>query len=90
MLDLIHELILQSAQDTPHQEAPAYQGKCFDHGAVAVDVGDCAARFLLLGLGRPERVAVYIEKRFEAVIAVFGAAAAGGTFVTVNPRLNPD
>ncbi len=45
---------------------------------------------LALGLGRGERVAVYLEKRLETVIALFGAAAAGGVFVPVNPLLKPE
>jgi acyl-CoA ligase (AMP-forming) (exosortase A-associated) len=43
-----------------------------------------------LGLQRSARVAVYLEKRPETVVATFGAAAAGGVFVPVNPLLKPD
>jgi acyl-CoA synthetase (AMP-forming)/AMP-acid ligase II len=32
---------------------------------------------------------VYLDKRVEAVIAMFGAAAAGGVFVPLNPVLKP-
>ncbi|MDB5794810.1 MAG: acyl--CoA ligase, partial [Noviherbaspirillum sp.] len=42
------------------------------------------------GLGRGERVAVYLEKRIETVAGLFGAAAAGGVFVPVNPLLKPE
>jgi acyl-CoA ligase (AMP-forming) (exosortase A-associated) len=52
---------------------------------------DGFAAFLLdLGLGPGERVAVYLEKRFENVIAMFGAARAGLTFVPINPLLKSD
>jgi len=88
--DLIHELLLHSADKTPRQEALAYQGARLDYGALAAQVIDCAAGFLRIGLGRSDRVAVYLEKRFETVIGVFGAAAAGGVFVPVNPLLKPD
>jgi acyl-CoA ligase (AMP-forming) (exosortase A-associated) len=43
-----------------------------------------------LGLGRCERVAIYLEKRFEAVIASFGAPLAGAVIVPVNPLLKPE
>ena len=33
---------------------------------------------------------MYLEKRFETVIAAFGAAAAGSVFVPVNPLLKPE
>jgi acyl-CoA ligase (AMP-forming) (exosortase A-associated) len=39
------------------------------------------------GLARGERVAVFLDKRIETVVAVLGASAAGGVFVPVNPVL---
>ncbi|HET8701386.1 MAG TPA: acyl-CoA ligase (AMP-forming), exosortase A system-associated, partial [Nitrococcus sp.] len=42
-----------------------------------------------VGLTVDERVAVYLEKRWETVVALFGAASAGGVFVPVNPLLKP-
>jgi acyl-CoA ligase (AMP-forming) (exosortase A-associated) len=90
MLDLIHNLPLHIAGKTPHQGALAHQRARLDYGALATQVLDCASGLLRLGLGRSERVAVYLEKRPETVIALFGAAAAGGVFVPVNPLLKPD
>ena len=90
MSNLIHELLLHSAEKTPQQEALAYQGARLAYGALAAQVAACAAGFLRSGLGRAERVAVYLEKRAETVIGMFGAAAAGGVFVPVNPLLKPD
>lgn len=43
-----------------------------------------------LGLQRGERLAVYLEKRIETVVALFGAAAAGAVFVPVNPLLKDE
>ncbi len=40
-----------------------------------------------LGASRADRVAVYLDKRIETVVALLGAAAAGGVFVPVNPLL---
>ena len=89
MADLIHELLLHSAEKMPRNEALVYQGTRVDYGTLAAQVASCAAGLLSMGLGRSERVAVYLEKRLETVIAVFGAAAAGGVFVPVNPLLKP-
>src|SRR5437588_9829399 len=90
MPDLIHDLLLQNAGKTPHQDALSCHGVRHDYGALSAQVLDCAAGLLHLGLGRSERVAVYLEKRPETVTALFGAAAAGGVFVPVNPVLKPD
>ncbi len=45
---------------------------------------------LALGLDRGDRVAVYLEKRLETIAALFGASAAGGVFVPVNPLLKAE
>ena len=90
MSNLLHELLLHSADKTPQQEALAHDGARLTYGALAAQVAGCAAGFLSAGLERSGRVAVYLEKRAETVIALFGAAAAGGVFVPVNPLLKPD
>ncbi len=90
MPSLIHELLLHSADRLPRQQALTYQGECLDYGVLAAQVVKCAAGFLHTGLGRSERVAIFLEKRIETVIGIFGAAAAGGVFVPVNPLLKPD
>src|SRR5882672_3967807 len=90
MSDLIHDLLLHSARSTPRQEALNYQNTRLDYGALAALVVDFAAGLLKLKLDRSERVAVYLEKRPETVAAMFGAAAAGGVFVPINPLLKPD
>jgi len=90
MSDLIHELLLRSAKIAPQREALSYRTTRLDYDALAARVVDCATGLLHLELGRSERVGVYLDKRFETVIATFGAAAAGGVFVPINPLLKPD
>ncbi|MEO8976748.1 MAG: acyl-CoA ligase (AMP-forming), exosortase A system-associated, partial [Casimicrobiaceae bacterium] len=41
-------------------------------------------------LQRGDRVGIWLDKRFETVIASFGAAAAGCVFVPLNPLLKPE
>lgn len=90
MVDLVHDLIVDSATDTPDAEALVYQGKRLSYADLATEVEKFAAGLIGLGIDRNERLAVYLEKRLEAVIALFGATAAGGVFVPVNPLLRPE
>ena len=90
MPDLIHELLLHSAEQSPHAEALVHQDTRLDYGRLATRVRECASLLLQLGLARSQRVAIYMEKRPEAVIAVFAAASAGGVFVPINPLLKPE
>ena len=90
MATLIHDLIFEAAQRAPHAPALSWQGEELSYAALAQSVREAAATLLTLGLQGGARVAVYLEKRPENVSAMFGAAAAGGVFVPVNPLLRPD
>lgn len=90
MVNLVHELISRSAERFPDKEALVYQKNRLTYEGLAGKVESACSAMLALGLGRSERVAVYLEKREEAVISLFGAAAAGGVFVPVNPLLKPE
>ncbi|WP_338769351.1 acyl-CoA ligase (AMP-forming), exosortase A system-associated [Massilia sp. METH4] len=90
MSDLIHDFIFRSAARTPGAEALVHGSRRLNYGALADLVRRSAAALLASGLERGERVAVYMEKNVENVGAMFGAAAAGGVFVPVNPLLKPE
>ncbi|MGC2518214.1 MAG: acyl-CoA ligase (AMP-forming), exosortase A system-associated [Burkholderiales bacterium] len=87
MTALLHELISLTAHKMPEGQALGYREQSMSYGSLAELVGRAAGSILELGLARHDRVAVYLEKRPEAVAAMFGAAAAGGVFVPVNPVL---
>ncbi|MDQ2990302.1 MAG: AMP-binding protein, partial [Pseudomonadota bacterium] len=90
MSDLIHDFIFHSARRTPGAEALVHGPRRLDYAALANAVRQAADGLLAGGLQRGERVAVYLEKNIENVAAMFGAAAAGGVFVPVNPLLKPE
>lgn len=87
---LIHDVIFDTASRTPHAEALAYGERRLDYAALAESVEQAAGALLGAGVGRAERVAVYLEKRIENVAAMYGASAAGAVFVPVNPLLKAD
>ncbi len=90
MTGLIHDLIFSAAERSPDAAALSYQNQWMHYETLAGEVAAKAGGFQALGLARGERTAVYLEKRFEAVIALFAASAAGGVFVPVNPVLKPE
>ena len=90
MTELLHEFILASARRIATAPALREAGSDVTYDALASNVARAANLFLALGLDRREHVAVYMEKRVDAVVALFGAVAAGGVFVPVNPLLKPE
>ncbi|MGN6701612.1 MAG: acyl-CoA ligase (AMP-forming), exosortase A system-associated [Burkholderiaceae bacterium] len=87
---LVHDLITDRAAITPEAGALSYQGACLSYAALAEAVAGAATGFIECGLERGGRVAVFLEKRTEAVVAMFGATAAAGVFVPINPLLKPE
>lgn len=87
---LLHDLIARSAERTPEATALTYGKDSLSYRQLQSQVAGFASGLLNLGLQRGERVAIYLEKRFETVIASFGAPAAGGVFVPLNPLLKAE
>ncbi len=90
MARLIHDLIYCSANTMPEKEALSYQNNKVSYADLVKEIEVIAGGLLDVGLGRHERVAVYLEKRIETVSFSFSATLAGGVFVPVNPLLKPD
>ena len=90
MTSLFHELVYQSADRNINPIALIDRKRHLSYPALAEAVQSFAGTLHTLGLSRGERVAVYLEKRLETVISLFGTSAAGGAFVPVNPLLKAE
>ena len=87
---LLPELVSFTAEQNAGAPALTYGKHTLSYGELQTTVSRFASGLLSLGLQRGERVAIYLEKRFETVIASFGAPAAGGVFVPLNPLLKAE
>ena len=87
---LLHELIAVSAARRPQAIALRYGDVSLSYRQLQTHVQAFASGLLSLDLRRGARVAIYLEKRIETVIASFGAPAAGAVFVPLNPLLKPE
>ncbi|MFI5487272.1 acyl-CoA ligase (AMP-forming), exosortase A system-associated [Micromonospora echinaurantiaca] len=85
----LHELVADAAARRGDAPALTYKDDTVSYARLWRGVAAVGAGLRRLGLHRGDRVAVWTEKRIEAVEAIFGAAAAGGVFVPVNPLLRP-
>jgi acyl-CoA ligase (AMP-forming) (exosortase A-associated) len=86
--NLSHLLEISAARD-PASTAITYRNNVVGYGDLWARVQAFAVGLTQLGAQRTDRVAVFLEKRIETVVAMFGAAAAGCVFVPVNPLLKP-
>jgi acyl-CoA ligase (AMP-forming) (exosortase A-associated) len=85
----VHHLITSSATKWPDQPALTHGSTTLDYRQLDAAVGEFASGLTRWGLQREDRVAIYLDKRIETVASIFGASAAGGAFVPVNPLLKP-
>jgi acyl-CoA ligase (AMP-forming) (exosortase A-associated) len=87
MRSQLHHIVAEASARCPAAPALTYKDATLTYREVWDRSVAFGAGLQRLGLGRGERVAVYLEKRIETVVSVFGASVAGGVFVPVNPLL---
>lgn len=87
---LLPELIAHSANRQPDAIALTYGKQSMSYSKLQQAITGFVSGLIALGLQRGERVAIYLEKRLETVVASFGATAAGCVFVPLNPLLKAE
>lgn len=87
---LLHDLPLLQAARRPAAIALSYGSQQMSYAELGAQIQGFAAGLMALGLPRATRVGIYLEKRFETVVASFAAPAAGCVFVPINPLLKPE
>jgi acyl-CoA ligase (AMP-forming) (exosortase A-associated) len=87
MVTQLHDILGQMAARQPQSPALTIKDTTVSYRALWEEASAFAAGLGLIGLGRGERVGIYLDKRIETVASVFGTSAAGGAFVPVNPLL---
>ena len=89
MRTAFHHLLSTTVARSPERPALTYKGETLTYAALWDQVGHASVQLSGLGLGRGDRVAIYLEKRVETVVAMFATSAAEGIFVPVNHVLKP-
>lgn len=90
MNHLLHELIRHQAEQRPDAVALTFQGTHTNYGDLSKAVAGFQGALLQRGIEKSDRIAIWLEKRTEMVVACFGTAAAGSVFVPVNPVLKAE
>jgi acyl-CoA ligase (AMP-forming) (exosortase A-associated) len=84
---LLDQLIRTTASTVPDDEALACRHQRVSYGSLDAQVDAMAGALAGADLQRRDRVAIYLSKTVENVVAMFAVARAGGVFVPVNPVL---
>lgn len=87
---LLHELPLAAAEASPDAPALTFGAQTWSYAQLTERIAAVASALRAIGLPRTGRVGIWLDKRFETVAASFGAPAAGGVMVPMNPLLKPE
>jgi acyl-CoA ligase (AMP-forming) (exosortase A-associated) len=85
----ILELVEATAARIPDAEALVVDSARLTYGALSERSRRFGVQLHALGMNRNERIAIFLDKRIETVVSMFGTAAAGCVFVPINPLLKP-
>lgn len=81
------DLLTNSLERDPDKPAVVDGGESHSYADLDRESDALAAALLGSGVRRGERVGVYMEKSWEAIVAMLAASKAGAAFVNINPLL---
>jgi amino acid adenylation domain-containing protein len=84
---LVNEFLENSADKYPNKIALVCQGRKFTYSEMEQFANSLANGMRDGGLGKQERVGIYLDSSYEAVVSIFGVLKAGGVFFVVNPQV---
>lgn len=83
----LFDALQATAAARPTHPALVHQDDTLTYAQLLAQARAAAAAMRSLGVAPGDRVAIQSDKRFELVVALLGACAAGAVFVPVNPQL---
>jgi amino acid adenylation domain-containing protein len=86
----VESFLAESARRFPGKTALVAGAQRLSYAELATRSAALAAELRRLGVGRGERVVIFLHNSPEAVISVFGTLMAGGVFSVVNPGTKAD
>jgi acyl-CoA ligase (AMP-forming) (exosortase A-associated) len=87
---VLPDLVFHAAERAPDHTALVSGSVRFDYEELAARSRSVASGLAGLGVAKNDRVAVYLPKTCEAVVAMLGASVAGAVFVPINPVLKAE
>jgi acyl-CoA ligase (AMP-forming) (exosortase A-associated) len=87
---LLHHMLRTSAARFPEKDALVYEDTHVTYADMAARVAGLGRRLRDAGVGRGERVGLYLEPGVPLAVSIFGVSQAGGVFVPMNTQLFPE
>jgi amino acid adenylation domain-containing protein len=89
MSHLIHQLVEAQARTRPEAPAVIDGKRTISYGELDTRSNQLARILLERGVRRGDRVAFYLDKSLESVLAIYGILKAGAAYVPLDPQAPP-
>src|SRR3972149_3703748 len=86
----VQEFLERSADRLPDKVALVCRGKRLTYAEIEAEANRMAHALSAHGIGRGDRVALYLNNSVELVVSLFAALKAGAVFVVINPTTKLD
>lgn len=87
---LLHEGLQRSAQATPDKVAAIVEGSEHSYADLDEQSTRLARGLAARGVGRGDRVAVYMDNTWPCVVAIFAISKVSAVFLVINPQTKQD
>jgi amino acid adenylation domain-containing protein len=89
---LLHEALLEHGADPARagHAAVVVEGRTYSYAQLLDAASRLAGALAGRGVGRGDRVAIYMDNSWPCVVAIFATLLAGGAFLVINPLTKSD
>jgi amino acid adenylation domain-containing protein len=85
----LDRLLAASAESRPNTPAVVDGERSVSYGELDQSAGRLASMLVELGVNRGDRIAIYLDKSLESLVAIYGILRAGGCYVPLDPQAPP-
>ena len=86
MTCLLQHLLTESAARFPEKEAIHFEGQFLTYAELDRITNQLARALTSAGVGRGDRVGIYVHKSLASIVSIFGVLKAGGVYVPLDPN----
>ena len=83
----LFHMLMNAVERTPDKTAIVCSGREYTYADLLMQSSRLARALKAGGLRRGDRVGIYLEKSWEAVLSMIAIGHAGGVYVNINPQL---
>ncbi len=82
---LLHQLLSESATRYPDKIAVVFKDQTLTYAQLELETNQLANLLIKSGVGKGDRVSIYLDKSLFSIISVYGILKAGATYVPIDP-----